>query len=210
MLPRIEDTMFELYANPLENDLCKCGIGRRLVQCRDCFQYQTSCHRCFVQAHHRNPFHWAQVWDEEQRIWNRTDYSAVLPKDAGIALQLGHPGDETSCSANEEPQELIVTHSNGIHSSRVRFCYCSDAGDKCTQLLRAELFPASTTHPQTVFTFAVLKGFQVHNMQSKASAFDWILGLRKLTDNVFTQKVPVSYYTHSLISILLMRPLGYL
>ena len=58
--------------------------------------------------------------------------------------------------------------------------------------MHSQLFPATTQDPKTAFTFSVLKDFHMHNLQSKCGAFDYMLSLRRLTDNVFTNKVPVS------------------
>jgi hypothetical protein len=196
ILPNIEETILERHANSFAEDRCQCGFGKCEVDCWECFQYRIACPRCFVQSHHHNPFHWARVWDPIERVYNRVDYTAVLPEELGIALPLGHPGAETPCSANEKPQELIVAHSNGVHRSRVRFCCCSSTRDKALQLTHAWLFPASPTHPQTAFTFSLLKEFRVHNLQSKASAFDYMLGLRRMSNSVQTHKVPVSDTSH--------------
>ncbi|KAJ3765495.1 hypothetical protein FB446DRAFT_709415 [Lentinula raphanica] len=38
--------------------LCSCNRGSRIMQCHDCFKYETSCEECFIQRHHAIPFHW--------------------------------------------------------------------------------------------------------------------------------------------------------
>jgi hypothetical protein len=86
---------------------------------------------------------------------------------------------------------FTVVHTNGVHATRVRICGCSGAADKLSQLMHSQLFPATSQDPKTAFTFSVLKDFHMHNLQSKCGAFDYMLSLRRLTDNVFTTKVPV-------------------
>jgi hypothetical protein len=188
---KLQNLILQQYENPHENETCTCGLGNRLVKCKSdgCFQYQTSCKECFVARHRHNPFHWALVWDMTKRIWVKTDYS-TLSEDAYI--QLGHLDDQRACPGTKTSNPLMVTHINGIHVTQIRFCGCIGAPDKISQLMLAELFPATPTDPRSAFTFTVLKHFHMHNLQSKCGAFDYILSLRRLTDNVFTSKVSVS------------------
>jgi hypothetical protein len=58
--------------------------------------------------------------------------------------------------------------------------------------MRSRLFPATIEQPATTFTFNLLKQFHVHCFESKKSAFDYIGALRRLTNNVRTDLVPVS------------------
>lgn len=173
-----------------------CGEGKRLVKCKDdgCFQYSTTCVSCFIRSHHYLPFHWALVWDPIRGFWNKFDYSA-LSEDT--AIQLGHKGKDT-CPSPRSPVIFYITHVNGIHTTRVRFCGCRGSLDRVGQLMAANLFPATTDEPQSAFSFALLQDFHMHNLQSKCSAFDYILSLRRLTDDVKTDSVPVSYYIYSL------------
>jgi hypothetical protein len=97
---------------------------------------------------------------------------------------------------------FTVVHTNGIHATRIRVCGCLGAPEKVTQLMQSQLFPATTQDPKTAFTFSVLKNFHMHNLQSKCGAFDYMLSLRRLTDNVFTNKVPVREAEPSSINIL--------
>jgi hypothetical protein len=181
----------EHYANPYEKMVCGCGSGKlRLVQCQECSPYTISCTKCFIDSHRHVRWHWAHVWDPIQRIFSQVDYSEVSPAIEGSALQLGHSIDYISCSGNSDAQAITVVHSNGIHETKVRFCCCSNT-DRSTQLIRAGLFPGSPSYPQTAFTFALLKQFQFHTRQSRASAFDWIVGLRRMTNKVTPHKVPV-------------------
>jgi len=188
----IQDTLCDRYHNPHENELCECGRGKKLVRCRydGCFQYPTSCASCWISAHRYNPFHWALEWNEEKKIWVQRDFSEVSPD---CDIQLGHIIDKERCSGTKDSMPFIVTHVNGIHKTRIRFCGCPYSPDKHTQLIQSQLFPATTESPRSAFTFAALKHFNMHNLQSKCGAFDYILSLRRLTDNVITVNVPVSF-----------------
>ncbi|THU89240.1 hypothetical protein K435DRAFT_821464 [Dendrothele bispora CBS 962.96] len=59
--------------------------------------------------------------------------------------------------------------------------------------MRAKLFPGSATKPISAFSFSVLKGYDLHSLQAKISAWDYCLALRRLTDNVFTHLVNDPY-----------------
>jgi hypothetical protein len=192
ILPQLEEALMERHANPFANEMCSCGSGlRRLAHCEDCFLYSTSCAWCWVRSHRNTPDHWARIWDPDQCFYSKVDYSMVLPESEGVALQLGHSPGEESCSIHDPPQAMNVIHTNGVHATKIRFCCCSTV-DRTVQLMRAGLFPASATYPQTAFSFAVLKQFQMHTRQSRASTFDWIISLRRFTDNVLPQNVSVS------------------
>jgi hypothetical protein len=186
----LQDILLERYANPHESETCRCGGGQRLVHCRNCFRYETSCALCFAKAHHHLPFHWAFIWDSGKGHFIKHDYSS-LSEDC--AIQLGdHIHGAAPCDPTRSATLFTIVHSNGIHATRIRFCRCPGAPDKVTQLMRSQLFPGTHQDPKTGFTFEVLKQFHMHNLQSKCGAFDFILSLRRLTDNVFTARVPVS------------------
>ncbi|KAG1892058.1 hypothetical protein F4604DRAFT_1875513 [Suillus subluteus] len=59
-------------------------------------------------------------------------------------------------------------------------------------LLRAGLFPASSTRPKTVFTFEVLDHFLIDTLECKTSARSFFEKLTRLTNNAFPDTVPVN------------------
>jgi hypothetical protein len=185
----LQDILLDRYANPYKNELCTCGRGLCLVQCRECFQYQPTCHQCFISAHINLPFHWAFVWDTMKGHFTKHDYSSLSDD---CAIHLGRHHGATACEATRSTLLFTVVHTNGVHATRVRFCGCLGAPERIEQLMRSELFPATSQDPKTAFTFSVLKNFHMHNLQSKCGAFDFVMSLRRLTDNVFTDSVPVS------------------
>lgn len=185
----LQDLLLSRYANPHEGETCSCGSGKRLVRCEECFQYPISCVSCFVRSHRTLPFHWAFVWDTTKRIWSKFDSSELS---AESAIQLGHIGKHEACTGVKSALTFKITHVNGIHTCKLRFCGCPGAPDKVTQLMLADLFPGTTSDPQSAFTFTVLKEFHLHNLQSKCGAFDYIHSLRRLTNDTTIMKVPVS------------------
>ena len=57
--------------------------------------------------------------------------------------------------------------------------------------MRAQLFPATIAQPTMAFTFRVLRQFHIHHLEGKESVHDFIGALRRLSDNMFPQRVPV-------------------
>jgi hypothetical protein len=182
-----------MYSNPSVTELCPCGSGlKRAVVCFDCLQAATQCSSCFLLSHQHNPLHWAHLWDPIEGYFRKRDYASVLTG-TNHFIQLGHGGNPSKCKGGATPILFTIVHTNGIHGTRVRFCTCPGVAGKVEQLLKARLFPATTTDPKTAFSFDVLHAFQLHNMQTKCSSFDYILTLRRLTDDTFTTSVPVSH-----------------
>lgn len=180
--------LLESEADKLADQPCLCGRSGMIAttQCYDCTGYEMSCRACFVDAHMRNPFHWAEVWDTLQGFFVRHDISKL-----GHIIQLGHNG--RPCPSPCRAGLFTVVDDNGIHSTRLSFCGCHELPpNKTRQLMRARLFPATTREPQTAFTVNMLKRFQLHNLESKKAAYDYLGAIRRLTDNSFTADVPVS------------------
>jgi len=144
----LQDYLLRDYHNPHEFEMCSCGKGRQLVKCRydGCFHYRVSCETCFIKKHRLQPLHWALIWHTEKRIWEQRDYSKVSnDPEMDTAIQLGHPNDDSPCSGTKNSVPFIITHTNGIHSTRIRFCGCLGSPDKLEQLMAAGLFPATSS-----------------------------------------------------------------
>lgn len=185
------------HSHSLIGEPCSCkpvdgAKSRRNTMCHNCFQSTPSCERCFIEQHRRSPFHWAHVWDFELGFFIKKDISALsIP----FSLQLNHGGDSCPLPLGSVDNKFIVMASNGIHATMVRYCNCESATSKTEQLCDARLFPSTTRSPTSAFTFEVLKSFHLHSLQSKASAYDFVGAIQRLTDNAFTHDVPVSRYT---------------
>lgn len=144
-----------------------------------------------MRAHKHLPYHWAQVWDPTVGHFVRKDISTLL--DGNNALHLNHSGDKCPHPLGDINSKFIIVHSNGVHATLLRFCNCPDAPCKVDQLMSARLFPSTTRGPISAFSFAMLKEYHIHSLQSKTSAYDYFAAIQRLTDNVFTQDVPVSH-----------------
>ncbi|KAJ6470132.1 hypothetical protein C8R47DRAFT_1222765 [Mycena vitilis] len=186
----LADLLLEHEADALAGNSCACGSQSMLAstQCYDCTEYQLSCETCFVNAHLRNPFHWAEKWDAEQGFFVRHDISKM---DSGHVIQLGHGGGK--CGAPCGERLFTAVDINGIHSTRLAFCGCHGPPNKIQQLMRARLFPATTRDPHSAFTINMLKQFQLHNFESKKAAYDYLAAIRRLSDNSFTADIANPY-----------------
>ncbi|KAG1828201.1 hypothetical protein EV424DRAFT_1344918 [Suillus variegatus] len=65
--------------------------------------------------------------------------------------------------------------------------------DRHLHLLKAKLFPASITRPQSAFTFDVLDNFLIDALECKTSAMSFYQKLRRFTNNAFPHTIPDRY-----------------
>lgn len=195
---------------------CACGEGVIEVQCEDCAEYEASCHRCWASQHTRYTWwHWALIWECEG-YFRRYDFSRVVE---GACIQLGH--NSNTCPNPSESVRMIHVHCNGVHGSTFRFCQCNEkplpedliylervAYRRNTQLIQARLFPATVKRAETVFSYSLMKTFQLLHLEGKLSLFDFIKGIRRYTDNSFINDVSVSSGFALLITLVLNLRLG--
>ncbi|KAH9932516.1 uncharacterized protein B0H18DRAFT_871282, partial [Fomitopsis serialis] len=188
--PRLPDILEDILASEVPanvGELCACGQAVAAARCRDCLQGDLRCRQCLVDAHRLTPLHWIDVWNG--RCLEKQDLS-----EAGLVLWLGHNGHRCPYHrAVITPIVYTVTHSNGIHRVPIHECRCPDARKTVSQLLRAGLFPATLERPESVFTFDVLRQWDIHFLTSKKGTYDYFEALRRLTDNSGTRKVKNRY-----------------
>ncbi|KAJ7887451.1 hypothetical protein B0H13DRAFT_1627427, partial [Mycena leptocephala] len=97
----------------------------------------------------------------------------------------GHRGKP--CKSPVGERLFTAVAANGVHSTRLAFCGCeSPSPNKIKQLMQARLFPATTRDSHSAFTVNILKDFQLHNLESKKAAYDYLAAIRRLSDNAFT------------------------
>ncbi|KAH6905648.1 hypothetical protein BKA70DRAFT_1107378 [Coprinopsis sp. MPI-PUGE-AT-0042] len=198
------------------------------VRCSDCWYRVPTCEDCFITAHSRMPTHWAEVWSPERGFTTRSDISALHSQPH---IQLGHAGRPCPNSIPDGLRhKFLIVDTNGIHSTRLRFCTCQHSDTPVAQLMKANLFPATFVKPKTAFTFAVLKQFHIHHLESAESAYSFIASLRRLTDSFFFNDAADPYdqfrdvfkmwkilvaekrygHNHDIDSVLVDRPRGHL
>lgn len=177
--------LFELDGPPVLGAKCACGLPG-FYQCCECHQHHPSCPSCIVTTHRHCPFH-------RLRFWNGSYWERKTLAEVGLVVALGHHG--AVCSehdASKPPSDVVVTHINGIQRVRVIYCHCAGHPPHLTQLMRAELFPATVKHPASACTFEVLKRFHLLKIQSKIPAYEYFETLKRYTDNVLPMSVSVS------------------
>lgn len=125
------------------------------MQCQDCQEYELSCKDCWISNHLNNPWHWAWLWNGSFFI--QTDISTLHEN---YSVQLGHHGKPCPTLDKPKPVKFTVTHSNGVHGTRVLFCNCGK-GSRVEQLMEARLFPALLVEPKTGFTFTVMREYDM-------------------------------------------------
>ncbi|EIN05125.1 hypothetical protein PUNSTDRAFT_30488, partial [Punctularia strigosozonata HHB-11173 SS5] len=166
---------------------CPCGSGSLMdTRCSHCVQYTTACTTCFRESHIHQPFHWSETW-------NGRFFERIYDPKARPALHLGHGGRKCPEAAEERHISFTIADTSGVHQMSVVFCRCFNHGDRAEQLMDAKLFPASMDQPTTAFTFSLLRDFHMHSLTSKKSAYDFVLALRRLSNNAFPDSVPDIY-----------------
>ncbi|KAG1724879.1 uncharacterized protein EDB91DRAFT_1062557, partial [Suillus paluster] len=203
-----------LELEQLVNDgKCKdCGEGEGLIQCLSCSGTHAWCPSCVVKAHQHNPFHNLQ-------LWNGRFYETTTLQAQGYTMYLGHGGEpcpNISHQPDPSPWEdlgamkdvfaqeegdtindmqlgvsnLVIVHSTGVYSHSVSWCQCSGAEKaQHLHLMKARLFPASITRPQSAFTFDVLDNFLIDTLECKTSAMSFYQKLHQFTNNAFPDKI---------------------
>ncbi|KAJ6447694.1 hypothetical protein C8R45DRAFT_948402 [Mycena sanguinolenta] len=159
--------------------------GGNVHRCQDCFTDALFCTSCIVSLHADNPFHVVKKW-------NGSYFEDHTLMALGLRVQLGHKRGELcpgtlARSAEEHPNgeknTFCVVNSNGIHEIMLDFCTCGKAQSPTTQLLRARLYPATTSRPSSAATFRVLRQFHMQSFESKCSAYEFYNVLARQTNN---------------------------
>jgi hypothetical protein len=168
------------------------------------------CNACIVNQHASEPFHRIQVTQTFGyhfpltflQEWTGTFFQKCDLRNAGQRVQLGHPPGDTCTSPQRSTCPFTVIHTNGIHLIDIWFCGCNLAvhhGDRVQQLIRRQIFPATTTDPQTGSTFALLKFAHILSVQSKLSLYDFYISIETLTDAIRVSDTKVCVQHHHLL-----------
>ncbi|KAJ7035467.1 hypothetical protein C8F04DRAFT_1259012 [Mycena alexandri] len=179
---------------------CSCGIDKhvRKVACRDCLQAELLCRQCWLNKHRTMPTHWAFVWKQNERFFEKTDICRVM---SNTSIGLGHHGER--CPDAELPQSFTLVDTNGIHATQISFCQCRRNGkriEEYEQLTSAGIFPGSVTQAGTGYTVGLLDYYRQERSQGKGSAYNFVLVLRRMADPVFAGAVPNIYANFLVIS----------
>jgi hypothetical protein len=80
---------------------------------------------------------------------------------------------------------FVVVDIDSIQEVNLSFCMCQhpdQVGEPWQQLMRHELFPATSMQPHTAFTFRLLRFLHSLTLQSKVNAYDYYLAIQNRTD----------------------------
>ncbi|KAH6910251.1 hypothetical protein BKA70DRAFT_1100708 [Coprinopsis sp. MPI-PUGE-AT-0042] len=227
---QLAELLYHQHSNKGYGEACNscCSGAIATVRCGDCWHRVPTCEDCFIAAHSRLPTHWAEVWSIERGFTTRCDISRLHPQPH---IQLGHAGGPCPNSFPDNLRhEFLIVDTNGIHSTRLRFCTCQGSDTHVAQLMKASLFPATFVKPKTAFTFVVLKQFHIHHLESAESAYSFIAALQRFTDSFFFNDAADPYdqfrdvfkmwkillaekhygHNHNIDTVLVDRPRGHL
>ena len=127
-----------------------------------------------------------EIWLTILQVWEGTRFVRTSLASLGLVVQLGHLPGESCDNPAKAPDNFMVLDTNGWHSVTIRYCNCrfsAAAGTQLQQLLRYELFPATTSEPSTCATFRLLETFHALTLQAKTTVYDFYVTLNNLTDN---------------------------
>ncbi|KAJ6499776.1 hypothetical protein DFH09DRAFT_1336417 [Mycena vulgaris] len=140
-----------------------CSVGKADHRCRDCFGGgELLCSTCVLKRHRQLPFHRIQEW-------TGVLFKCKTLKELGLRIQLGHWHERYHICPNPNPSQgegFVVVNDHGVH-----------------ELLRAGLYPATTTNPRSAATINVLRKFHLLGFESKSSAYEFYYSLARETDN---------------------------
>ncbi|KAF7346301.1 hypothetical protein MSAN_01857500 [Mycena sanguinolenta] len=162
--------------------ICRlCHTGSASYRCRECFAGgELMCQTCIVAGHGRLPFH-------QIENWTGVTFERLSLKDMGLRIQLGHWYDVNRACPLPQPaiaDDFVIIDIHGVHQVALDYCGCGHGGHPTRQLLRAQLWPATTTNPKTAATFAVLRQYHLLSFEGKCSALEFYQGLARQTDNL--------------------------
>ena len=184
--------------------------------CLDCFAGKAYCTECCWTSHCRDPFHriewWTGTFFELSWLWkvglvirlsHNSDRCPDTTNHFDAELDIDEEWFDTedipSTSADPKPPDRVynggrvmtIVHTSGVHYLPIVFCRCSGAAAKDIQLLRAGLYPSTYKSCQTVFAFQLLDDYLLENLECKTSATHYYSKLRRVTNFVFPNSIPV-------------------
>ncbi|KAK7007802.1 hypothetical protein R3P38DRAFT_3324954 [Favolaschia claudopus] len=164
---------------------CECGSDSAEFRCIDCLSGgRLMCGSCMRETHAQSPFHRVQKWAGGF-------FKRISLKSLNLRIQLGHwHGKSRRCPLPEKApgDDFVIIHTNGIHNVCLDYCGCGEGGPLPVQLLRAQLWPATTTNPRTAASFAVLRHFHLLGFESKCATLEFYQSLARASDNLHYRK----------------------
>ncbi|KAJ7352562.1 hypothetical protein DFH08DRAFT_693775, partial [Mycena albidolilacea] len=157
-----------------------CSKGKADHHCRNCLTGGgLLCCTCIVVAYGSIRFHVIEMW-------TGTTFERQTLKQLGLQIQLGHWHNlhrvcpVPTLATNDD---FVIVDIHRVLEVGLDYCGCGQGGHLTVQLLRAQLWPATTTSPKTAATFAVLHQYYLLSFESKCSALKFYQSLAWQTDN---------------------------
>ncbi|KAG2078325.1 hypothetical protein BDR04DRAFT_998763, partial [Suillus decipiens] len=161
-----------------------------------------------IKSHQSLPFHKIQLWIGKC-------FKDVTLANLGFVWYLGHGGkpcpwygasllyDGNMEALPHDTSPVTIVHSSRVFIHNVTWCHCQrPVPIQLLQLLRAGLFPTSSTWPKSAFTFEVLDHFLIDFLECKTSARSFFEKLTRLTNNTFPDTVLDQYHELMRVSCL--------
>ncbi|KAJ6484089.1 hypothetical protein C8R45DRAFT_1214949 [Mycena sanguinolenta] len=148
------------------------------------------CDLCIVACHRQMPFHRIERW-------TGTHFERRTLKQMGLRIQLGHwHGLDRVCPLPQPAagDDFVIIDNHGVHPVNLDFCNCGKSGLPTVQLLRARLWPATTTNPRTAATFSVLRRYHLLSFEAKCAALEFYQSLARESDNLHHKKDKDRYH----------------
>ncbi|KAJ7247447.1 hypothetical protein B0H12DRAFT_1203221 [Mycena haematopus] len=169
----------------------RCGDDNADHRCINCLGGgELLCAVCVIAGHRQMPFHTIQRW-------TGSTFERRTLKEMGLRIQLGHwHGVDRACPLPQPASgdDFVIIDNHGVHRVNLDFCNCGQGGLPTVQLLRARLWPATTTNPRTAATFSVLRRYQLLSFQSKCAALEFYQSLARESDNLHYKKDKDRYH----------------
>ncbi|KAJ6600723.1 hypothetical protein B0H10DRAFT_1639597, partial [Mycena sp. CBHHK59/15] len=157
--------------------------------CSECLQAELLCRQCWLQKHRNMPMHWALIWNETEKFFEKHDISRVS---RNSVVAVGHYG--ARCPDADPGRSFTLVDTNSIHATAISFCRCTTPDGKrgapeFEQLLRAGIFPGSIKEPKTRYTLGLLEYYRQQRNQGKGSAYNFVHVLQRMADPFFAAAV---------------------
>lgn len=164
--------------------------------CQECVIPDLMCSTCCIKRHRTNPLHHIQVftllfWSFQlsypeshffAQKWTGEHFVEGSLKSMGLIVQLNHSANYCENPINCHA-EMLVLHTNSIHSVSICYCSCACQIPHHLQLLRRCLYPASQCTPRMCTTFELLQHLHKMALTTKASTYDFYQCLEKSMNN---------------------------
>lgn len=139
------------------------------------------------------PFHRIWRWHAGNGFWE-----TISLADLGVRLYGGRH-DKPCPQVTRPAREMVFVHENGVTTMPFVFCECTENlnSNKLLvpepyQLLEHGFFPASWKEPCTAFTMGLMRSYHLLSLQTHCSAEDYYKYIKRTTDNISPDSVPVS------------------